>query len=90
MTGGKTRTRRMAGVRRGRLFNPGQGTEAGTQDWTMARWSGPTVALRNPAARNGPPAAAKVETLAATVAKNGRENAPGVVLLLTSAIDTVP
>jgi hypothetical protein len=56
----------------------------------MEPWGAPTVALRNPAARNGPPAAAEVETPAATVAKKRRENAPGVVLLLTSAIDTIP
>ena len=42
---------------------------------------------RNPAARNGPPVAAEVETPAATVAKNRRENAPGGVLLVAVAID---
>ena len=45
------------------------------------------MAPRNPAARNGPPAAAEVETPAATVAKNRRENAPGGVLLVAVAID---
>ena len=56
--------------------------DAGTADRERMRRSGPTVAPRNPAALNGSPAAAKVETLAAAVAKNRRENAPGGVLLV--------
>ncbi|MGF7212104.1 hypothetical protein GGE65_006727 [Skermanella aerolata] len=56
----------------------------------MERRTAPTVAPRNLAALNGSPAAAKVETLAATVAKNRREFAPGGVLLVASAIDTDP
>jgi hypothetical protein len=48
----------------------------------MERRNAPTVAPRNPAALNGSPAAAKVETLAAADTKNRRENAPGGVLLV--------
>jgi hypothetical protein len=61
-----------------------------TQDGTMERRNAPTVAPRNPAALNGSPAAAKVETLAAADTKNRRENARRGVLLVASAIDTVP
>jgi hypothetical protein len=66
----------------------GSGWQARTQSGTIDPRDAPTVALRNPAALIGPPAAAKAETLAAAVAKKRRENAPGVVLSLASAIDT--
>jgi hypothetical protein len=44
----------------------------------MEPWGAPTVALRNPAARNGPPAAAEVETPAATVEMDPIGEATGV------------